>query len=348
MISPDNPSNRGVRKVLVVDTQGNIRHLKRFELTTLFEPNDTVIANDAATLPASLHGKHVESGQQLEVRLASWVIASDYSRFVAIVFGNGDFHTPTEHRAPPPLLLPGNHLTFGPLKAQVRSVLDHPRMILLEFLGERSAILAGLSQHGRPIQYAHISTPLVLWDVWTSLAAQPFAFESPSASFALDWQILSSWRQRKVNFATITHAAGISSTGDPTLDLKLPFDEPYIISKSTATLINQTKSDGRRVIAIGTSTLRALESAILTGDILCEGSGVARNRMGANTRLGVCDAILTGIHQPGDSHYELLRALVDEAMLNRIMEVVNQHDYRMHEFGDAMLIENQLPNMQNY
>ena len=92
----------------------------------------------------------------------------------------------------------------------------------------------GLARHGRPIQYAHMTAPLALWDVWTPIAGLPAAFEPPSASFALDWESLRAMRDRGVAFATITLAAGISSTGDPALDCRLPLDEPYRISDAAA------------------------------------------------------------------------------------------------------------------
>ena len=123
------------------------------------------------------------------------------------------------------------------------------------------AVLGGLARHGRPIQYTHVPEPLALSDVWTRIAADPIAFEPPSAGFALDWRTLAAWRQRGIGLATITHAAGISSTGDLALDLRLPFDEPYRIPERTATAIKQAKSKGGHVIAIGTSVVRALESA---------------------------------------------------------------------------------------
>ena len=75
--------------------------------------------------------------------------------------------------------------------------------------------------------------PLAIWDTWTPIAGPPVAFEPPSAGFVLDWKTLASMRARSVQFATITHAAGISSTGDRELDALLPFDEPYLIPAST-------------------------------------------------------------------------------------------------------------------
>ena len=68
----------------------------------------------------------------------------------------------------------------------------------------------GIARHGRPIQYAHVAAPLALWDVWTPIAGPPFAFEPPSAGFAIDWRMLAAMADRGAEFATITHAAGIS------------------------------------------------------------------------------------------------------------------------------------------
>jgi S-adenosylmethionine:tRNA ribosyltransferase-isomerase len=221
----------------------------------------------------------------------------------------------------------------------VERLLDHPRLIALCFAGDRAAILAGLARHGRPIQYAHVSEPLALWDVWTKIAAQPVAFEPPSAGFALDWRTLTAWRQRGIKFATLTHAAGISSTGDPALDLRLPFDEPYHIPEGTEAAISRTKSQGRRVVAVGTTVVRALESAANGDGSVHAGSGVARERIMGETRLRIVDAILTGVHVPGEPHFELLRAFANDSVLLSVSAALSQGDYCTHEFGDSVLIE---------
>ena len=324
--------------MLAISAGGEMRHLQRAGLATMFGPDDVVIANDAATLPASLRGTHVQSSAAIEVRLAAWIDVRDFTRFVAVVLGEGDYRTATEDRAAPPLMSPGDHLALGPLRAVVERLLDHPRLLMLQFWGDLRTVLAGLARHGQPIQYAHVPAPVALWDVWTSLAAEPMAFEPPSAGFALDWRLLETWRQREVSLATLTHAAGISSTGDPALDRRLPFDEPYNIPESTAALINQAKLRGGRIVAIGTTVVRTLESAANENAVVEPGRGVARERIGPETRLRIVDTILTGIHQPGDSHFELLKAFVDEAALDRAIATVIDHGYRAHEFGDSMLI----------
>jgi S-adenosylmethionine:tRNA ribosyltransferase-isomerase len=338
MIAAHRP-NRQSGKLLVVDADGGLQHLGRADLATLFRPGDLVVANDAATLPASLRGQHDPTGDPIEIRLAGFVTASDRTRFVAIAFGAGDHHTLTEERAMPPLLSPGDRLLLGPLVAVIERLLDHPRLLELRFQGSAPEIFGGLARHGQPIQYAHVPAPLALWDVWTNLAAEPFAFEAPSAGFALDWQALATWQRRGIQLATLTHAAGISSTGDPDLDERLPFDEPYIIPENTASAIARTKARGGTVIAIGTTVVRALEAAATTDGTVHAGNGIARGRIGPQTRLRVIDTVLTGMHEPGESHFELLRAFTDDPLLHKVHRTATQQDYRTHEFGDSLLIE---------
>jgi S-adenosylmethionine:tRNA ribosyltransferase-isomerase len=341
MIAADHPVQRPPQaKLLVIDKRGEMTHAPRARLVDFLRPGDLVIANDAATLPASLPGEHIPTGAVIEVRLAGRrsLAADDVSYFVAIVFGAGDFRTRAEDRPLPPRLAPGDRLHLGPLLATVDSLLGHPRLIGLRFDGHADAIWAGLARHGRPIQYAHLSTPLALWDVWTPIAGPPVAFEPPSAGFALDWHLLLSMRARGVAVATLTHAAGISSTGDNELDLRLPFDEPYHIPVATARALRRARARGGRIVAIGTTVVRALEHAAMADGQVHAGEGLATQRIDG-TRLRIVDAILTGTHEPGTSHYQLLRAFADDATLRRANEALNASHYRTHEFGDSVLLE---------
>jgi len=327
-------------KLLVVDSQRNIVHAPRSAFVDFLRPDDLVIANDAATLPASLSGMHEQTGKTVEVRLAGRrsLNPMDVKSFSAIVFGEGDFHLRTEDRPLPPALQSGDTLVLGPLRAIVEQLLGHPRLVSLLFEGAADEIWAGLATHGKPIQYSHMQTSLELWDVWTRIAGPPVAFEAPSASFILDWHVLAAIREHRVAFATITHAAGISSTGDEDLDLLLPFDEPYHIPLATAKAVEFTRRRGGRVIAVGTTVVRALEAAATRDGHLRSGDGVAKGKIGPATRLRVVDAILSGTHEPGTSHYELLRAFLEDSTLERATSELISHDYRTHEFGDSVLI----------
>ncbi len=341
MIAANRPVQRPRHaKLLVVDARGCVAHRARSGFADLLQPGDLVIANDAATLPASLHGVHLPSGADVEVRLAGRgsLAADDVHEFVAVVFGAGDFRARTEDRPMPPPLAPGDRLALGPLAATVDALLDHPRLVSLRFDGTPSAIWDGLARHGRPIQYAHVPMPLALWDVWTPIASLPAAFEPPSAGFALDWRSIRAMCERGIAFVTITHAAGISSTGDAELDRRLPFDEPYRIPEATAAAIWRTKAAGGRIVAVGTTVVRALEHAAAYDGVVRAGDAVATTRIGPNSRLRVVDAILSGTHEPGSSHYELLLAFVSDATLQRASAALEARGYRTHEFGDSVFI----------
>ncbi len=337
MIAAQRFDRRG-GKLLIVGSDGSMRRAPRTELANLFTPGDLVVANDAATLPASLKGTHVASGAPMEIRLAGWIRLGDPTRFVAVAFGAGDWRTRTEDRPLPPPFAARDRLALGPLHAIIDDVLDHSRLVALRFLGGRDAIVAGLARHGRPIQYAHLPSPLALWDVWTRIAAAPIAFEAPSAGYALDRAMLAAWRERGVGFATLSHAAGLSSTGDSALDRRLPLDEAYRIPARTAAAIARAKAEERRVVAIGTSVVRALEAAADASGVVGAGDGVARGRIARGTSLRVVDALLTGAHQPGESHFELLRAFADDSTLDRMSAAFIAGDFRGHEFGDSALI----------
>jgi S-adenosylmethionine:tRNA ribosyltransferase-isomerase len=327
-------------KLLVIDAQRNIIHVPRSAFVEFLRPNDLVIANDAATLPASFTGVHQRTGQQIEVRLAGRpsLDPMDVSRFSAVVFGEGDFHTRTEDRPLPPPLNPGDTLLLGQLRATVEEILGHPRLVSLLFHAAADEVWAGLASHGKPIQYSHLQTSLELWDVWTKVAGPPVAFEPPSAGFILDWEVLSTIREHGARFATVTHAAGISSTGDDDLDRLLPLDEPYHIPDSTVAAVELTRQRGGRVIAVGTTVVRALEAAATDDGHLRRGDGMARGKIGPTTSLHVVDAILSGTHERGTSHYELLRAFLEDSTLERATEELTARGYKTHEFGDSVLI----------
>jgi S-adenosylmethionine:tRNA ribosyltransferase-isomerase len=343
MIAATAPVHRSPRaKVMVVDASGQIRHLSRAVLIDLIRPGDLVVANDAATIPASLAGAHLPSHRRIEVRLAGVPsLDPDHREFSAVVFGEGDFHARTEDRPQPPSLAAGDQLQMGPLSAKILRLLDHPRLVLLEFAHSRDELWAGLAHHGRPIQYSHVPAPLALRDVWTPIAGPPVACEPPSAGFALSWQLITEMRAAGAQFKTITHAAGLSSTGDAELDKRLPFDELYRVPQATADAINQVKSSGRRIIAVGTTVVRALEHAVHEGKIAA-GENLATERIGVSTRLQIVDALLSGTHEPGTSHYELLRAFLTDPELERLTNELNMGEYHTHEFGDSVLVSRTL------
>ena len=208
----------------------------------------------------------------------------------------------------------------------------------LRFDGTPDAIWAGLARHGRPIQYAHVPEPLALWDVWTPIAGPPVAFEPPSAGFALDWRALAAMRDRGVAFATLTHAAGISSTGDDELDRRLPFDEPYRIPPATAARDPPGARQGA-VVAIGTTVVRALEHAASA----TAGCGPARGwRRSASAGEPDCASSMRSSPartSPAPAITSCCARSPTTRRWRRVDEELSASGYRTHEFGDSVLIE---------
>ncbi len=329
-------------RLLVIDRDGAISTLARRSWIELLREGDLVIANDAATLPGSLRARHARTGLPIEIRLAARASLDPRDVvFDAVIFGEGDHTTRTEDRALPPAIETGDVLAIegSALTASVLARLDHPRFVRLDFGADSRAFWSTLARVGRPVQYAHVPEQLALWDVWTVLAGPPVAFEPPSAGFVLDWATLDAVRSRAARFATLTHAAGLSSTGDPALDARFPLDEPYAIPRHTALAITEARANGGRVIAIGTTVVRALEHAVSDGPLTGERHGVADQRIGAASVLRVIDVIVSGTHEPGTSHRELLRAFASDEVLTRADRRLAEERFRTHEFGDSVWIE---------
>src|SRR5215469_7156592 len=182
MIAATAPVRRSPRaRVMVVDPSGQIRDLPRASLIDLLRPGDLVVANDAATIPASLSGVHLPSHRPIEVRLAGVSSFDPQNReFSAVVFGEGDFHTLTEDLQQCPSLAEGDQLQLGPLSAKILHLLDPSRLVLLEFDHSRDELWAGLAHHGRPIQYSHIQVPLVFFFVMTPRPPRSPLFPYPT------------------------------------------------------------------------------------------------------------------------------------------------------------------------
>ncbi|MFO0556119.1 MAG: S-adenosylmethionine:tRNA ribosyltransferase-isomerase [Polyangiaceae bacterium] len=332
------PKARSEReRLLVVDAStGAIADRLVPELPDLLAPGDLLVVNDAATLPAAVWVTLGSASLELRVESleddAAWVIA----------FGAGDSSIPTEARGAPPKLSPGDELAVAGT-SQVARVLEvdaaSPRRVRIAFESARAALVA-LYARGRPIQYAYVDRALELWDVATSYASRPWASELASAGRPLRWSLLGELRRRGVELARVTHAASLSSTGDPALDAALPRAERYRIDEDAALAIHRAKARGGRVIAVGTSTTRALESAArATRDgAVAAREGVSALRIGPNTELLVVDMLLTGMHEPGTSHFELLEAFADRPLLDAATLFASSRGYRQHEFGDSMLI----------
>src|SRR6185503_9032404 len=163
--------------------------------------------------------------------------------------------------------------------------------------------------------------PLRLWHTQTAYASRPWAMEAPSAGRPLTWELLHAIRARGVRLASVTHAAGLSSTGDPALDARLPLPERFDIPASTVEAIQRTKAAAGKVVAVGTTVVRALEGcAAENGGELLPGRGVTDFLVRRGHTRRVVDGLFTGMHEPHASHFELLAAFAPPSLIAEAYE----------------------------
>lgn len=332
-LASDEVPRHAVRIVELERRTGSVSLHPFAALTRLLRRGDLVVVNDAATLPASLRGR-TASGAAFELRLAEPL---DGPRLSGVLFGEGDWRTRTEHRPPPPGVAIGERVQLGSaaraLAATVTAVTGRRVELSAGDAGDLDALWQALYATAAPVQYAHRSDALALWSVQTAYAARPWAVEMPSAGRPLTWEILLGLARAGIGVAPITHAAGLASTGDAALDAALPWPERYDIPERTAAAIADTRARGGRVIAIGTTVVRALEAAAGRAEI-----GVATLVLGPATPPRIVDGLVSGLHVPGESHFELLRAFAPAAQLDRILDRARRAGLSGHELGDACLI----------
>ena len=354
----------GERLLRVSPADGRLTDARLRDLPSMLGPGDLLVVNDAATLPASLRAE-TRAGT-VEVRLAAPGGPGETWR--AVLFGDGDWRTDTERRGAPPRLAAGDVLRFHyersepraagsglrfhyersepraagsglrsgeALGAVVESVSEiSPRLVEIAFDRDAPSLWREIYRLGRPVQYRYVARPLDLWHVQTSYGARPWAVEMPSAGRPLRWELLLALRARGVEIARVTHAAGLSSTGDPALDAALPLPERYDIPASTVDAVTRAE----RVIAAGTTVVRALEGCVAERGRLLAGPGETALRVTRAHALGVVDGLLTGMHEPAASHFELLEAFAPRALLHAAWEHAEGEGYLCHEFGDSTLI----------
>jgi S-adenosylmethionine:tRNA ribosyltransferase-isomerase len=194
---------------------------------------------------------------------------------------------------------------------------------------------AYLLEQGRPIRYPYLRGDWPLSDWQNVYAAVPGSAEMPSAGRPLSERVLVGLLARGVVIAPVVLHTGVSSqeAHEP------PQPEQYVVPESTARLVTSTKAAGRRVVAVGTTVVRALESVADPAGRVHPAAGWTSLVLGPHRPARTVDGLLTGLHEPGASHLDLLLALAGDALVERAYQVVahGPRRYLWHEFGDTML-----------
>ena len=191
-----------------------------------------------------------------------------------------------------------------------------------------------LRRHGRPIRYGYVAEPWPLDAYQTVFALEPGSAEMPSAGRPFTTELVTQLVARGVLITPVTLHTGLSS---PERD-EPPSPERYHVPAATARLVNAVRGWNGRVIAVGTTVVRALESVAAVNGTVSEGQGWTNLVVTQERGLRAIDGLLTGLHESGSSHLELLEAVAGLTLLERSYAAALAHGYLWHEFGDLHLI----------
>jgi S-adenosylmethionine:tRNA ribosyltransferase-isomerase len=331
-VAREPPERRGVNRdrvrLLVLDRATWRRTHTRFDrLGDFLRPGDLLVFNASATLPAVLDGWDAAEEAAVEVRLAG---RRPDGSWRALLVG-----------PPGRLRRPGRRLYFAEgLSATVGEPdAGLPRLWALRFSHSGADLIDRLYRAGRPVRYEYVAAPWPLEAYQTAYARQPGSAEMPSAGRAFTWRLLFGLRRQGVGTASLVLHTGLSSYLDDNLDAQHPVaEEEYFIPEVTAAAVRGARRRGGRVVAVGTTVVRALESVAADGGAVRAGHGYTRLRITAGHELRAVDGLLTGLHEPEASHLDMLAALAPAAVLREAYAEAVDRGYLWHEFGDLNLI----------
>jgi S-adenosylmethionine:tRNA ribosyltransferase-isomerase len=195
------------------------------------------------------------------------------------------------------------------------------------------AVVPYLLRYGLPIRYSYVSRDWPLAAYQTVFSRKPGSAEMPSASRPFTPAVVTDLVARGVLFTPITLHAGVSSLEAD----EDPYPEPYDVPPATARLVNHVRSAGGRVIAAGTTVVRALETAVDHG-LVAPAAGWTSHVVTPETGVRAVDGLLTGLHEPRSSHLRMLAAFAGPDLLGSCYEAAITSGYLWHEFGDVHLL----------
>lgn len=330
------PERRGVARdrvrLMVIDrAAGRVEHTRFDSLGEYLRAGDLLVFNTSRTLPASLEGCGAEGGPCIELRLAEHL--PDDSWLALLLCQKGDPFTCG--------LRAGMSVVFGEELTAAVEGRDEviPRLWKVRFSKTGHELVDALYRLGRPVRYEYVSAPWDLDYYQTVYAREPGSAEMPSAGRAFTWRLLFDLRRRGVGTAYLVLHTGLSSYMDDELDAQHPAsEEEFFVGEQTAERVNGARESGGRVIAVGTTVVRALESVARDDGRVEARHGYTRLRVTAEHRLRAVDGLLTGLHEPQASHLDLLTAFLPAEQIREAYEDAVRRRYLWHEFGDLNLI----------
>ncbi len=321
------PEARGLRRdqvrLLVSRSSAPPEHRVFADLPDILQAGDLVVVNNSATIPAALDARFDDDGMPVRVHVSS--VLEDCTWLV-------------ELRRP----VGGSSEPFDDPPARAGRVLDVPGavMMLIRPYTERlwvatapGPLVEYTTRHGRPIRYDYTDSDWPLSAYQNVFATVPGSAEMPSAGRPFTGEVLAGLAARGITVAPVTLHTGVASpeAGEP------PYPERFVVPAATAGLVEYTRAAGGRVVAVGTTVVRALESAVTRGAVR-PASGWTDLVITPDRGVSVVTGLLTGLHEPRASHLAMLAAVGGAAMLRDGYSAALAERYLWHEFGDVHLL----------
>jgi S-adenosylmethionine:tRNA ribosyltransferase-isomerase len=306
-----------------------ITHERFSSLPAALEPGDLVVINTSATVPAALSARRPD-GMPVKLHLSTRLPAGLWTVEVRARSGAGS--QPFPHRLDAEeLTLPGG--AHADLLAQYLSS-DRPPRLWVASLRLPLPVTEYLFRYGSPIRYGVRSRKWGIASYQNVYAIEPGSVEMPSAGRPFTPELITALVARGIGVTPVILHTGVSSleAGEP------PYEEYYSVPHHTANLVNAVHASGGRVIAVGTSTVRALETTVDELGVVHPGSGWTDVVITPQRGVRAVDGLVTGWHEPQASHLNLVEAIAGRELLERSYRAALDRDYLWHEFGDSHLI----------
>jgi len=315
----------GVR--LLVAQPGRIEHRRFHDLPDLLDSGDLLVVNTSGTMPAAIEARN-GNGRRVLVHLSTELDDGAWVIEIRRPNGNGPDLTGTAGES---LQLPGG-VILELTSAYPDPAADPSRLWRAE-AAPRPSLSAYLNEYGRPIRYRYLRKRFPLEDYQTVFATDQGSAEMASAGRPFTASLVVQLVTRGIVMAPIVLHAAVSS-----LELhEPPSPERFQVPAITARLVNDTRAAGGRVVAVGTTVVRALETATGTDGAVHPVRGWTHLVLGPGRPARAVNGLVTGLHAPDASHLLLLEAVAGAGLVDDAYHAAVGHRYLWHEFGDATL-----------
>lgn len=328
LIAQDPLEDRSSSRLMVLDKKtGQVEHRIFRDIVDYLNPGDCLVVNNTKVIPARLMGVKEDTGAHIEVLLLKRKADNVWETLVK----------------PGKKARPGARIDFGDglLKAEVLEVVDEGnRLIRFEFDGIFEEILDKLGQMPLPPYITHQLKDKNRYQ--TVYAKHEGSAAAPTAGLHFTPELLEKIQEKGIKLAHVTLHVGLGTFRPVKVDDVTQHhmhSEFYMVEEDQARLINETKAAGGRVICVGTTSCRTLESATGEDGILKAGSGWTEIFIYPGYRFKLMDALITNFHLPESTLLMLVSAFADKEKIMKAYEEAVRERYRFFSFGDAMFIK---------